>query len=146
VAAVKRSNLFWLAGGLAVAGFALLFIGTSLMGNNIRSNVAGNYDEYSRDGDGARYACDGSPRLVANKIAEMQEPEARASDRGTEYLRYEDDIVTVGPDGGRPCSIRVEDTDARYSGGGFIFLGPGFTPGSPAGGSGGGPGGPDGSK
>ena len=85
---MKRTNLFWLAGGLAVAGFALLFIGISLMSNNIRSNVAGKYQEYSSDGNGARYACDGSPELVASEIADMQEPEARASDRGTEYLRY----------------------------------------------------------
>jgi hypothetical protein len=143
---MTRNNLFWLAGGLAVAGFVLLFIGISLMGNNIRSYVASNYQEYSRDGDGARYACDGTPDRVAHEIAQAQPPEAQADDRGTEYLRYEDDVVSVGPDGGRPCSIRVEDTDARYSSGGFIFLGPGFTPGSPAGGSGGGPGGPDGSK
>jgi hypothetical protein len=131
---MTRNNLFWLAGGLAVAGFVMLFIGISLMGNNIRSYVASNYQEYSRDGDGARYACDGTPDRVAHEIAQAQPPEA------------EDDVVSVGPDGGRPCSIRVEDTDARYSSGGFIFLGPGFTPGSPAGGSGGGPGGPDGSK
>ena len=144
---MKRSNLFWLAGGLAVAGFALLFIGISLMGNNIRSTRGRENTRNTRaTGTARRYACDGSPELVANEIADMQEPEARASDRGTEYLRYEDDIVSVGPDGGRPCSIRVEDTDARYSSGGFIFLGPRLHAGLPAGGSGGSPGGPDGSK
>ena len=84
--------------------------------------------------------------LVADEIAAYDAPEARASDRGTEYLRYNDDIVTVGPEGQYPCSIRVEDTGARYSGGGFIFLGPGFIPGSPAGGSGGSSGGPGGTK
>ncbi|MDF2583612.1 MAG: hypothetical protein K0R33_2255, partial [Mycobacterium sp.] len=56
------------------------------------------------------------------------------------------DIVIVGPDGRYPCSVRVEDINSRYSGGGFIFLGPGFTPGSPAGGSGGSSGGPGGTK
>jgi hypothetical protein len=143
---MTRTNLFWLAGGLAVAGFACLFLGISLMGNDIRSHLAGTYREYNRDADGVRYACDGSPRVVADEISAYQEPEATATDRGSQYLRYEDDIVIVGPDLDRPCSVRVEDTDARYSGGGFIFLGPGFTPGSPAGGSGGSPGGPDGSK
>jgi hypothetical protein len=146
VAAVTRISLFWLSAGLAVAGAACLLWGVSLMGSNIRSHLAGSYQEYSRDDDGFRYVCDGSPQLVANEISEVDEPEARASDRGTEYLRYEDDIVTVGPDGGRRCSIRVEDTDARYSQGGFIFLGPGFTPGAPSGGAGGSPGGPDGTK
>jgi hypothetical protein len=143
---MTRISLFWLAGGLAVAGALFLVWGISLMGNNIRSHLASNYQEYSSDADGARYVCDGTPDRVAHEIAQFQQPEAQADDRGTEYLRYEDDIVTVGPDGNRPCSIRVEDIDARYSGGGFIFLGPGFTPGSPAGGAGGSPGGPDGTK
>jgi hypothetical protein len=143
---MTRTNLFWLAGGLAVAGIVFLVWGISLMGNNIRSYLASNYQEYSSDADGARYVCDGSPDRVAHEIAQAKRPEAQAGDRGSEYLRYEDDIVIVGPDAGRPCSIRVEDTDARYSGGGFIFLGPGFTPGSPSGGGGGSPGGPDGPK
>jgi hypothetical protein len=143
---MSRAGLFWLAGGLAVAGCIFLFWGISLMGQGIRSHLDDTYRQYSTDADGARYECDGSPDRVANDIAEFSEPEAHARDLGTEYLRYEDDIVTVGPDGTRPCSIRVEDIDARYSSGGFIFLGPGFTPGSPAGGTGGGPGGPDGTK
>jgi len=143
---MTRAGLFWIAGGLAVAGAIFLLWGMSLMNNGIRSHLDDTYQQYSSDADGARYECDGSPQVVADEIAESSEPEAQARDGGNEYLRYEDDIVTVGSDGNRPCSIRVEDTDARYSSGGFIFLGPGFTPGSPAGGSGGGPGGPDGSK
>lgn len=143
---MTRGNLFWLAGGLAAAGVVFLIWGISLMGNNIRSHLANLYQQYSSDGDGARYACSDTPDRVAYDIAQAQPPEAQAGDSGNEYLRYDDDIVIVGPDGNRPCSIRVEDTDARYSSGGFIFLGPGFTPGSPSGGSGGSPGGPDGSK
>jgi Domain of unknown function (DUF4247) len=143
---MSRAALFWLAGGLAVAGFVCLLLGISLQSKDIRSHVVSTYREYSRDGDGARYVCDGSPRAVADQISAYQSPEARASDRGSEYLRYADDMVIVGPDGGRPCSVRVEDINSRYSSGGFIFLGPGFFPGSPAGGSGGSPGGPDGPK
>lgn len=143
---MTRAGLFWLAGGLAVAAVVCLFLGISLQNKDIRSHVANTYRQYDTDADGARYECTGSPGAVADQIAASQPPEARATDRGTEYLRYEDDIVTVGPDRGTPCSVRVEDTDARYSSGGFIFLGPGFTPGSPAGGSGGSPGGPDGTK
>jgi Domain of unknown function (DUF4247) len=143
---MTRAALFWLAGGLAVAGFACLFFGISLQNKNVRSHVADTYRLYNTDANGTRYACNGSPRTVADQISAYQPPEARGSDRGTEYLRYADDIVTVGPDLGRPCSVRVEDINARYSSGGFIFLGPGFTPGSPAGGSGGSPGGPDGTK
>jgi hypothetical protein len=144
---MTRSGLFGLSGLLAVAGIVCFLWGTSLMkSGDVRSHVADTYREYSRDGDGVRYACDGSPAVVADEIAARAEPEARATDRGTQYLRYEDEVVTVGRDGTLPCSVRVEDINARYSGGGFIFLGPGFTPGSPAGGSGGSPGGPDGAK
>jgi Domain of unknown function (DUF4247) len=143
---MTRGNLFVLALGLAIGGFICLFWGISLMGNDVRTHLTDNYREYNRDADGIRYACDGTPGTVASNIAGQHEPEARATDLDSVYMRYEDDIVIVGPDGNRPCSIRVEDVDARYSGGGFIFLGPGFTPGSPAGGSGGSPGGPDGNK
>ncbi|MEO3757157.1 DUF4247 domain-containing protein [Mycobacterium sp. B14F4] len=143
---MTRAGLFWLAGGLAVAGAAFLLFGISLQSKDIRSHVANSYRVYNTGTDESRYACDGPPRAVADQIAAYQPPQARATDRGTEYLRYEDDVVTVGPDGTRPCSVRVEDINKRYSSGGFIFLGPGFTPGSPAGGSGGSPGGPDGTK
>ena len=71
---------------------------------------------------------------------------ARASSAGSQYLRYDDAIVTVGPDGPHSCSVRVEDLAAGYSHGAFIFLGPGFYPGSPAHGSGGSTGGPGGAK
>lgn len=143
---MTRTGLFWLAGGLAVAATVCLVLGISLQSRDIKSHIAGTYRQYSTDADGARYACDGSPGAVADQVAAYQPPEARASDSGSEYLRYDDDIVIVGPDQGRPCSVRVEDTDARYSSGGFIFLGPGFFPGSPAGGSSGSPGGPGGTK
>ena len=83
---------------------------------------------------------------MADTLASYKAPAARAADGNNQYLRYSSNIVIVGPDGTHPCSIRVEDLGARYSHGGFIFLGPGFTPGSPAGGGGGSPGGPGGTK
>ena len=81
----------------------------------------------------------GSPEQVADTLADYQEPEARAANGNNEYLRYSNNIVIVGPDGNYPCSIRVESLGAGYSHGAFIFLGPGFTPGSPSGGAGGTP-------
>jgi hypothetical protein len=71
VAAVTRAGLFWLAGGLAVAGVLCLVWGISLTTKDIRSHLAGNYQEYSRDADGARYVCDGSPDRVAHEIAQF---------------------------------------------------------------------------
>lgn len=142
---MTRNQYFLLAAGLAVGGVLFLIFGISQM-SNVRSYVAKNYSQYSSDTRGTRYACDGSPKTVADKLAAQKRPDARASDRGIEYLRYDDYIITVGADSPRPCSIRVEDLAAGYSRGSYIFLGPGFTPGSPAGGSSGSSGGPNGAK
>jgi len=144
--AVGRTRLFWIAGGLAVAAIVCLVFGISLQTKNIASYIASHYQEYSHDTNGTRYACTGSPGQVADSLAGYQKPAARASSGNNEYLRYSSNIVIVGPDGSRPCSIRVEGLNAGYNHGSFIFLGPGFTPGSPSGGSGGSPGGPGGTK
>ncbi|CQD12238.1 hypothetical protein BN1232_02328 [Mycobacterium lentiflavum] len=143
---MSRKHLFWLAGGLAAASVVSLVIGIILLQKDIAGYVASNYREYSRDANATRYLCSGSPDQVADALADYQEPEARADNDDNEYLRYSDNIVTVGPDGNHPCSIRVESLGAGYSHGSYIFLGPGFSPGSPSSGSGGSPGGPGGTK
>jgi len=143
---MSRNRLLWTAAGLAVAALVSLASGLLLLHKDIGSYVASHYHEYSHDVDGTRYACTGSPKQVADSLAKYQAPQARASSGDNEYLRYSDDIVVVGPDGTHPCSVRVEGLSAGYNHGSFIFLGPGFTPGSPSGGSGGSPGGPDGTK
>jgi hypothetical protein len=143
---MSRKRLFWLAGGLAVAAVVSLIFGMMLLQKDIGSYIAGHYREYSRDANGTRYACSGSPEDVADDLADYQQPEARADNDKSQYLRYSNNIVTIGPDGNHPCSIRVESLSAGYSHGSYIFLGPGFSPGSPAGGAGGSPGGPGGTK
>ena len=143
---MSRNRLFWIAGGLAVAATASLIFGITLLHKNIASYIASHYHEYSRDANAARYVCTGSPAQVANTLADYQAPEARAANGNNQYLRYSNNIVIVGPDGNYPCSIRLESLSAGYSHGAFIFLGPGFFPGSPSGGAGGTPGGPGGTK
>jgi Domain of unknown function (DUF4247) len=143
---MSRNRLFWIAGGLAVAAVVSLVLGIALQQKDIGSYIASHYREYSRDANGTRYVCSGSPAQVADTLAGYQAPAARASNGDNQYLRYSKNIVTVGPDGNYPCSIRVESLSAGYSHGAFIFLGPGFTPGSPSGGAGGSPGGPGGTK
>ncbi|MEB3983123.1 DUF4247 domain-containing protein [Mycobacterium sp. 663a-19] len=143
---MSRKALFWIAGGLAAAAVASLVFGIVLLNKNIGSYIAGHYHEYARDANGTRYQCSGSPEEVADTLADYKAPEARADSGNSEYLRYSDSIVIVGPDGNYPCSIRVEGLGAGYSHGAFIFLGPGFTPGSPSHGTGGTPGGPGGTK
>ena len=143
---MNRNRLFLIAGALALAATACLIFGIVLLNKDIASYIAEHYREYSRDANGTRYACTGSPEDVTDTLADYQAPDARADNGNNEYLRYSNNIVIVGPDGKYPCSIRVESLSAGYSHGAFIFLGPGFTPGSPSSGSGGRPGGPGGTK
>ncbi len=143
---MSRNRLLWIAGGLAVAASACLGVGLVLLTRDIGSFVAGHYQEYAHDANARRYVCMGSPKQVADTLTHYKKPSARASNGDNEYLRYSRYIVVVGPDGTRACSIRVEGLSAGYSHGSYVFLGPGFTPGSPSGGSGGRPGGPGGAK
>jgi hypothetical protein len=143
---MSRNRLLLIAGALAVAAVASLIFGIMLLHKDITSYIASHYHEYSRDANGTHYVCTGSPDEVADALADYQAPAARANNEDNEYLRYSSNIVIVGPDGSYPCSIRVEDLSAGYSHGAFVFLGPGFTPGSPSGGAGGSPGGPGGIK
>jgi hypothetical protein len=143
---MSRNRLLLIAGALALAATASLIFGIVLLHKNIASYIASRYHEYARDANGTRYACTGSPDEVADTLADYKAPDARADNDNNEYLRYSDNIVTVGPDGSHPCSIRVESLSAGYSHGAFVFLGPGFSPGSPASGASGRPGGPGGVK
>jgi Domain of unknown function (DUF4247) len=143
---MSRNGLFLLAIGLAITSMVSLGFGISMQHKDIRSYIASHYHEYSRDAGGTRYLCTGSPTQVADTLTGYQRPAARANNAGTQYLRYDDAIVSVGADGTHLCSIRVEDLAAGYSHGSFIFLGPGFYPGSPSRGSGGSTGGPGGTK
>jgi hypothetical protein len=142
---MRRTHFFLLSGGLAIAAAVCLYFGITLL-PNIDSYVGDNYQRYAGSGDTTRYACTGTPSAVADDLAEAQDPDAQASDGKTTYLRYDDRIVAVGPDGNRSCSIRVEGLGGGYNHGSYVFLGPGFYPGSPASGSSGSPGGPDGTK
>lgn len=143
---MSRNRLLLVSAGLAIAAIASLIFGIVLLNKDIGSYIASNYKEYSRDANGTRYVCSGTPDEVADSLADYQTPDARADNGNSEYLRYSDNIVIVGPDGNRPCTIRVEPLSAGYSHGSFIFLGPGFSPGSPSSGAGGTPGGPGGTK
>jgi hypothetical protein len=143
---MTRNRLLVIALVLLIASFGSLIGGVALLHKDIRTYVADHYREYSHDAGGKRYLCEGSPPSVADTLAHYQNPAARASSAGTQFLRYSDAIVSVGPDGPHPCSIRVEDLSAGYSHGAFIFLGPGFYPGAPSSGTGGSSGGPGGTK
>lgn len=105
--------------------------------SGIRQFLADTYQRERSDGDTVTYSSDQPVGSTVSRIVGREEPAARQADGGAEYLRYDDDIVVVSAAPGG-STIRVEDLDGGYRGGAFIFLGPGFNPGSPAGGLGGG--------
>lgn len=138
---MTRGKMLILAGVLAVTSVICLAIGINL-NRNVQSYVK---DHYQSSGYNT-YRCSGSPSAVADDITKAHRPYAKGIDRGSYYLRYSDAIVIVGPGSGSSCTIRVESLNSGYNHGSYVFLGPGFTPGSPSGGSGGSSGGPGGVK
>lgn len=120
-----------------VAGFvlAVAVLITAGCGSQVRDYIADTYEHRGSSGDIDTYYSPDPVGTTVSQIVANDEPAARKADGGNEYLRYNDDIVTVGaaPAGG--STITVEDLDGRYSSGGFVFLGTGFTPGSPASGN-----------
>jgi hypothetical protein len=112
--------------------------------SDIRRFLDDTYQRESSQGDSATYSSGDPVGTTVARIVARKQPAARQADGGSEYLRYDDDIVIVSAAPGG-STIRIEDLDDGYRGGAFIFLGPGFNPGSPAGGLGGG-GGPGGVK
>jgi Domain of unknown function (DUF4247) len=102
--------------------------------DDIRGYLSERYELHGRSGDTATYNAIGSPvGPTTAAIVGAFPPAARAADGGSEYLRYDDDIVVVSaiPQG---SAILVEDLDDGYRSGRYRHLGPGFDPGSPAGG------------
>lgn len=127
------------AGALVVAALLLAACSGS---SDVRRFLDDTYALERTDGDTRTYSSSDPVGTAVTRIVGRQQPAARQADGGAEYLRYDDDIVVVSPAAGG-STIRVEDLDDGYRGGAFVFLGPGFNPGSPAGGGGfgGGPGG-----
>jgi hypothetical protein len=108
--------------------------------SSVRRYLDDTYRLERTDGDTRTYASPDPVGTTVTGLVRRQAPAARQADGGNEYLRYDDDIVIVSSAPGG-STVRVEDLDDGYRGGAFVFLGPGFTPGSPAGGGGaGGPG------
>lgn len=123
------------ARSLVAATALAVLLGGCGAGGDVRGFLEDSYQRQGASGDTVTYTSAEPVGTVAAAIAAAEAPAARQADGGSEYLRYSDDIVVVGAAGGGGSTIRVEDLDAGYRGGAFIFLGAGFTPGSPAGGS-----------
>ncbi|MDI9976678.1 DUF4247 domain-containing protein [Rhodococcus sp. IEGM 1307] len=118
-----------------LAPMLLLVLAATACGGGVRDYIADTYALQNTAGDAKTYTSNDPVGTTVSNIVAEEDPAARKADGGSEYLRYDDDIVTVsaGPGGG--SLVRVEDIDGRYRSGGFAYLGPGFNPGSPAGGA-----------
>lgn len=127
MATVKR------AVAVIVLGVMTLF--SAGCGAPVRDWIADTYELRDRTGDVETYYSPDPVGTTVSRLVDEQEPAARSADGGREYLRYDDDIVTVAAAAGGGSTIVVEDLGGRYSSGGFAYLGPGFTPGSPAAGN-----------
>lgn len=127
MAAVRRRAL----GALAIATMLL----TAGCGGGVRDHIADKYAHRGTQGDIATYYSPDPVGTTVERIVRDDAPAARKADGSNEFLRYNDDIVTVGPAPGGGSTINVEDLDGRYRSGHFTYLGTGFTPGSPAAGN-----------
>lgn len=125
-------------------GIALIIIGTLLIvagafagAKSVEGTIDDRYERTGGPAGATTWSCgDDDPIKVGRELRERLRPQAYQEHEGAAYLRTSRRIVIVerGADG---CRITAETHDRRYSHGGFIFLGPGFGPSSPAGGSGG---------
>ena len=125
-----------------LAGSALALLLTACGGaGDVRASLRDEFGDAARSGESETWQSPDPVGTVTGRIVGARDPLARRADGGNEYLRYDDDVVIVSPAPGGGSQIVAEDLDGRYRGGGFAFLGAGFSPGSPASGSGdGGPG------
>lgn len=119
-----------IAGVVAVVGVIALVVALTRTGG-VRSYLAENYQQVSRNGDSVVYRATGSPRTVYDDIRSRHRPADTLVQPSGYYLRYSDDIVVVTANGGG-SRIYLDDEDRGYARwfpiiGGFwgTFRGPG---------------------
>jgi hypothetical protein len=106
----------------AVLVGAVLLVAACGSGTAVRDFLSGAYSQQSAVGDTVTYLSGDGVGSTAARIAGSVAPAARASDAGSEYLRYDDDMVVVQPSGAQ-SSVRVEDLDGDYRNGRYAYLG-----------------------
>ncbi|QSE93210.1 DUF4247 domain-containing protein [Rhodococcus pseudokoreensis] len=130
MAAVSRFGTW-----VRLAPMLLLVLAATACGGGVRDYIADTYALQNTAGDAKTYTSKDPVGTTVSSIVAEEQPAARKADGGSEYLRYDDDIVTVSAAPGGGSLVRVEDIDGRYRSGGYAYLGSGFNPGSPAGGA-----------
>ena len=73
---MTRNTLFGFSALLGTLGVLLLISGIALQNKDVRNHVRETYRQYSADGGNGRYECSGSPKTVADDIADYHAPDA----------------------------------------------------------------------
>ncbi len=116
-----------LAGAAAVA--LLTACGS---GGDVRAYLRDELGSSTRQGVAETWQSPDPVGSVTSRLVDAREPLARRTDAGSEYLRYDDDVVVVSGAAGGGSQVLAEGLDGRYRSGALAYLGPGFSPGSPA--------------
>lgn len=136
---------------LIVVGVAVSLIGFFVGGKSAEERISERYQSapgaasamQTSNGIDRRWTCgDRDPIEVGRELREEIRPQAYSENDGAAYLRTKNYLFIVSrqtPQAGSrdTCLITRESLGGRYSGGHFIYLGPGFGPSAPSGGSGG---------
>ncbi len=105
---------FWIAGIFAVVA-GIIAIVMVARGTSVRDYVDDTYSRAAnldRD-DEIAYTSTSSPSAVTAAITGAWKPVSQYADASGVYLRYNDDMVLVRPEG-RGSVIRVDDVDRAY--------------------------------
>lgn len=131
-----RGWLIALAGGVLAIVLGLVLVAAG--GNAVRY-VRENYRPVTTASN--TYECRGDKSATVADISKHERPDARGERDQTEYLRYGDNVILVGPSGGMRCRVQLDENSRTLRSGGFLFLGGAFGPRSPASSAGGSSGG-----
>ena len=135
---MKRSKwlVIALCGGVVAVLLGLVLVAA---GTNAVRYVRDNYTPTAQSAN--TYDCRGSVDGTVADISDHERPDASSRLGGTEYMRYDKDMIIVGPSGSLPCRVQLDENSRTLRSGGFLFLGGAFGPRSPASSSGGSSGG-----
>lgn len=134
-----KNNRGWiiaLVGGVLAVLLGLVLVASG--GNAVRY-VRDNYTPTAQAAN--TYECRGDAAATIADISNHERPDATGEQDQTEYMRYGNDVIMVGPSGELACRVQIDENSRTLRSGGFLFLGGAFGPRSPAGSSGGSSGG-----
>lgn len=131
-----RGWIIALVGGVMAILLGLVLVAS---GKDAVRYVRDNYTPVA--GASNTYECRGDQGATVADISNHERPDASSRQERTEYLRFGNDVIVVGPSGRMTCRVQLDKNSRTLRSGGFLFLGGAFGPRSPASSSGGSSGG-----